>query len=243
MINNYDIYCLSFNNLKRKEEMENRFKQLDITCLFYDGVNNNDPRIFNNNKNSIVWSFTLGHFDMIQNFYDNSEKEFGIFCEDDIFIHKEFNKLIPDIIKDFKLMELDVLLLGYLIPFKISSEYNDFELKNNNNNNNNNNKKNELKYVYHNYPNDLWGAQMYMLTKKHAKYILDKYTVEYAIKTLNDNTLQPFSSDWTITKEGNRGLIYPMLAVEISDKKSGHYGQDTFHENCKNVNYDPNSYI
>ena len=237
MNNNYDIYCLSFNNLKRREEMENRFKQLDITCLFYDGVNNNDPRIFNNNGFG-AWSCMIGHLDMIQNFYENSEKEFGIFCEDDIFIHKDFVKKLPDIIEDFKLMELDVLLLGYLIPFKISSQYNGFELKSVNNDSNN-----DLKYVYHNYPNDLWGAQMYMLTKKHAKYLLDKYTIEYAIRTLNDNTLQPFSSDWTITKEGNKALTYPMLAVETADKKSGHQGQDIFHENCKNLNYDPNMYI
>jgi len=247
MINNYDIYCLSFKNLKRREEMEYRFKELDIKSSFYDGVDSNDPRIFNNNNNSIVWSYTLGHLDMIQNFYDNSEKEFGIFCEDDIFIHKDFYKLIPNIIEDFKLMELDVLLLGYLIPFKISSEYNGFELKNNINNVNINNVNvnvnNDLKYIYHNYPNDLWGAQMYMLTKKHAKYLLDNYNIEYAIRSLNDNTLQPFSSDWTITKEGNRALIYPMLAVETADKKCGHYGQDTFHENCKNVNYDPSIYI
>ena len=241
MINNYDIYCLSFNNLRRMTAMENRFKQLDIKCSFYDGVDSNDPRIFNNNGFG-AWSCMLGHIDMIKNFYENSEKEYGIFCEDDIFIHKDFNKLIPDIIEDFKLMELDVLLLGYLIPFKISSQYNGFEFKSMNNDLNNNS-NNDLKYVYHNYPNDLWGAQMYMLTKKHAKYLLDNYNIEYAIRTLTDNTLQPFSSDWTITKEGNRALIYPMLAVEIADKKSGHYGQDTFHENCKNMNYDPNMYI
>ena len=29
MINNYDIYCLSFKNLKRREEMEYRFKELE----------------------------------------------------------------------------------------------------------------------------------------------------------------------------------------------------------------------
>jgi GR25 family glycosyltransferase involved in LPS biosynthesis len=241
MINNYDIYCLSFNNLKRRTAMENRFKQLDIKCSFYDGVDSNDPRIFNNNGFG-AWSCMLGHIDMIKNFYENSEKEYGIFCEDDIFIHKDFNKLIPDIIEDFKLMELDVLLLGYLIPFKISSQYNGFEFKSMNNDLNNNS-NNDLKYVYHNYPNDLWGAQMYMLTKKHAKYLLDNYNIEYAIRTLTDNTLQPFSSDWTITKEGNRALIYPMLAVETADKKSGHQGQDIFHENCKNMNYDPNMYI
>jgi hypothetical protein len=82
-----------------------------------------------------------------------------------------------------------------------------------------------------------------MLTKKYAKYILDKYSIEYAIKSLTDNTLQPFSADWTITKEDNRALIFPMLAVETADKKSGHYGQDIFHENCKNCNYDSEIYI
>ena len=107
MINNYDIYCLSFNNLRRMTAMENRFKQLDIKCSFYDGVDSNDPRIFNNNGFG-AWSCMLGHIDMIKNFYENSEKEYGIFCEDDIFIHKDFNKLIPDIIEDFKLMELDI---------------------------------------------------------------------------------------------------------------------------------------
>ena len=220
--------------------MEYRFKELDIACSFYHGVDSNDPRIFNNNGFG-SWSCMIGHLDMIQKFYDNSEKEFGIFCEDDIFIHKDFVKTLPYIIQDFKLMELDILLLGYLIPFKISSQYNGFELKNNINSTSNSN--NKLKYVYHNYTNDLWGSQMYMLTKKHAKYLLDKYTIEYAIRSLTDNTLEPFSSDWTITKEGNRALIYPMLAVETADKKSGHYGQDIFHENCKNLNYDPNIYI
>jgi hypothetical protein len=131
-------------------------------------------------------------------------------------------------------MNLDVLLLGYLVPFKIQSNYVGFELKSNDTN---------LKYTYHNYPNDLWGSQMFMFSKKHAKYLLDKFTIEYAIEQLNDNTIQPFSSDWTITKEGNRALIYPMLAVETSDRPSGHYGQDIFHENCKNANYDPNIYI
>jgi len=229
MINNYDIYCLSFNNLKRRTEMENRFKHLDINYTFYDGVNKDDPRMAKCDS-----SIMFGALDIIQNFYDNSEKEFGIFCEDDVFIHKDFNKMMPDIIEDFKKMNLDVLLLGYLVPFKIQSNYLGFELKSTDNN---------LKYTYHNYPNDLWGGQMFMFTKKHAKYLLDKYTLEYAIRTLTDNTLTPFSGDFTLTKEGNRALIYPMLAVETADKQSGHYGQDIFHENCKNANYDSNIYI
>lgn len=229
-MNNYDIYCLSFKNSNRKAQMEERFKQLDINCIFYDGVDNNDQRCIP----GICWSCMLGHLDMIQNFYDNSEKEFGIFCEDDIYIHKDFKIMLPDIIQDFKLMNLDILLLGYLTPFEIKSYYENFELKNNDTN---------LNYMYYNYPNDLWGTQMYMLTKKQSKYILDTYTVEYANMTITDNTLNPFAADWTITKKGNRAIIYPMLAVETADKKCGHYGQDTFHENCKKCNYKPDIYI
>ena len=232
---NYDIYCLSYNNVKRKTQMENRFQELNLKCTFHKGSSVNiDDQIVINRKNIASWSCMLGHLDMIKHFYENSEKEYGIFCEDDIYIHKDFKLLLPNIIEDFKLMNLDVLLLGYLIQFKIESKHIMFNLKSH---------SNDLKYTYYNYPDDLWGAQMYMLTKKHAKYILDKYTIYYPIRTFTDNTLVPFSSDWTITKEGNRALIYPMLAVEIADKISGHQGQDTFHENCKNFNYNPDIYI
>ena len=226
MNSNYDIYCLSFKNPIRKSQMEERFKQLEINCTFYDGVSMDDLRIKNNNGSS-AWSCMLGHINIIKTFYENSENDYGIFCEDDVYIHKDFKLMLPNIIEDFKLMNLDVLLLGYLIQFKIESKYIGFDLK----------------YTYHTYPDDLWGAQMYMLTKKHAKYILDKFNIDYAIRSLNENTLQPFSADWTITKEGNRALIYPMLAVEIADKKSGDSYQDTFHENCKNCNYNPEIYI
>lgn len=229
MENSWDIYCLSFKNPKRKSEMEERFKKLDINCIFYDGVGMDDPRMKNNKNGSIMF----GLLDIIQKFYD-SEKEFGIFCEDDVYIHKDFKLMLPDIFNDFKIMNLDVLLLGYLIPFEIKPYYQNFELKSNNPN---------LKYVYHNYPNDLWGGQMILFSKKYAKYILEKYTIEYAIKCDNDNTLPPFSGDHTVTKEGNRALIYPMLAVETADKISGCYAQDIFHENCRNQNYDPNIYI
>jgi GR25 family glycosyltransferase involved in LPS biosynthesis len=232
MDTNYNIYCLSFKNPNRKAQMENRFKQLDINCIFYDGVDNNDPRIANNNGDG-GWSIMFGALDIIQKFYD-SEKEFGIFCEDDVYIHKDFKIMLPDIIEDFKKMNLDILLLGYLIPIEIKSDYQNFEFKSNDSN---------LKYTYHNYPDDLWGGQMYMLTKKHAKYLLEKYTIEYANSSLTDSMLNPFSADWTITKDGNRALIYPMLAVETADKIYGHYGQDTFHENCKNCNYKPDIYI
>ena len=229
--NTYDIYCLSYKNPDRKSQMESRFKQLDINCIFYDGVDNNDQRIINNKGNG--WSMMLGALDIIQQFYD-SEKEFGIFCEDDIYIHKDFKIMLPNIIEDFKLMNLDILLLGYLITFEIKSSYQKFELKSNNPN---------LKYVYHNYPDDLWGGQMILFSKKYAKTILEKYNIDYAIKASADNLLPPFSGDHTITKDGNRALIYPMIAVETCDKIYADYWQNTFHKNSKKCNYKSDIYI
>ena len=118
MNSNYDIYCLSFKNPIRKSQMDDRFQELNLRYTFHEGVGMDDPRIFNNGGGG-CWCCMLGHIDMIKNFYENSEKEYGIFCEDDIYIHKDFCKVLPDIIKDFNLMNLDVLLLGYLTQFKI----------------------------------------------------------------------------------------------------------------------------
>jgi len=142
--------------------------------------------------------------------------------------------MLPNIIEDFKLMNLDVLLLGYLVSFEIKSHYSNFELKS---------YDPTLNYVYHNYPDDLWGGQMFMFSRKHAKYLLEKYTIEYANKSLVDNTLPPFSGDFTLTKQGNRALIYPMIAVETADKIYSDYDQNIFHKNCNKQNYDPNIYI
>jgi hypothetical protein len=222
------FYCLSFNNPERKQQMESRFEKLNINCDFHNGVSFDDIRMKNNQ--SCVWSNMFGHLDMIHNFYHNSPNEFGIFCENDVFIHKDLVNNLSKIIEDFKLLNLDVLLLGYLINFDVNHNYHNFHFKSEDNN---------LNFKYYNYPNELWGAQMYMLSKNQAKYLIDKYTVEFANLTMDSNNiLTPFSPDWTITKDGNRAIIYPMMAVETSDKP-----EDYFHHSCKNHNYNADLFI
>ena len=56
---------------------------------------------------------------------------------------------------------------------------------------------------------------------------------------LNDK----YSNDHTITKDGNRALIYPMIAVETCDKIYADYWQNTFHKNSKKCNYKSDIYI
>jgi len=54
---------------------------------------------------------------------------------------------------------------------------------------------------------------------------------------------KPFSADWTITKDGNRALIFPMLAVEDGKTRNCDSGQDIFHQSCHLYNYNPETFI
>ena len=238
MNQNYQFYCLSFNNPKRKTEMTNRFETIGIDCKFYKGVYFTDDRLINSNisdGDKRVWSYTYGHLDMIQDFYYNTDKEHGIFCEDDIYIHKNLKTVLLKIILDFKILNLDVLLLGYLMPFKIRADSEGFSTKHT--------VHPSASYTYHNFPDNVWGAQMYMLSRTHAKRLIDKYATHYADKTIENKALTPFSSDWIFTKEGNRALISPMLAVEDGKSKYADQGQQAFHDNCHNAHFVPELFI
>jgi len=236
----YKIFCLSYNNPERKLSMQTKFEQLGIDFFFYDGVELNDERIHPESYKK-CWSCMYGHLDMINIFYNDAATDYGIFCEDDIYIHKDFKQFMPQIINDFKHLNLDVLLLGYLVPFQIKSYYNGYHLKD----------KDLISdgLKYHNFTDDTWGTQMYMLSKENAGKILEKYgaTSNYAVKTLADNTLTPFSADWTITKDGNRALITPCLAVEDGRGLLTHYDnsyeQFIFHKRCYEAHYNMMLYI
>jgi hypothetical protein len=234
------FYCLSYKNEERKTALANRFSQLNINVVFYDGVSFDDPRIngiLEDADRKKTWSYTYGHFDMINKFLNETDKEHGIFCEDDINLHKEFANDIPALIEDFKEMNLDLLLLGYLTHFKIEAYFYDFELKQDFS------YKNRVR-KYHKYPDDLWGGQMYMLSRKQAAFLIEKYYNGYAAQTLNpDAQMTPFCSDWTITKEGNRALVYPMYAVEDGKTNYEDGGQHNFHQDCFKCNYDPEQFI
>jgi hypothetical protein len=80
---------------------------------------------------------------------------------------------------------------------------------------------------------------MYALSRRGAEAILAKYG------SIEDPTgcETPFAADWTITKEGKRGLIYPLLVIEGSLKESGDYGHDRSHEACKAFSYKEGLYI
>lgn len=204
------FYCLNGNSA-RESHIKETFKNIDISCNFYKGVDKNDPMIIKLvEKYSICIYCMYGHVNMIHDFYYNTNKPYGIFCEDDILIHKNLKNYLPNIFNDFEALKLDILLLGYLTNFSIREHYIGFDLKSNIST------SMESPYKYHNYPFELWGAQMYLISRKYAKVILDNYydVIAYMKKSEQDESLPPLSSDWTITKNGNRALLFPMLAFE-----------------------------
>ena len=221
-MNNIGIYAFSFENPARREQLLKKANNVDISINIVPSVYNTDKRIalapLENKRN---WCIFFNHLDMIKTFIHDPTKKFGIFCEDDIYLRKTFKQDCALIKKEFERLELDVLLLGYLLPFSpvnFSTVTNSFS--------------------YHTYGDDLWGAHCYMLSKKYAKYLVEKYTPEFAstMKT-------PFCSDWVITKQGKRALVWPPLAVEIGTVTTDHIGQINFHRDCATFLYDPQYYI
>jgi len=224
-IDSCQFYCLSFNNKERYNRMINRFKNLNIECKFYKGVSHNDNRINKNLNKSTKrnWSITYSHLDMIGDFYFNSDKKFAIICEDDICIHKDVKKIIHNIINDFNILGLDILLLSYMLPYKIGREnlFTNYKLKVV--------MPEDSQFKYHEYPEYLSGTQMYMINKKYAYYLIDKYYFNYA--GIKD---QHFISDKILIKEGNKALIYPMIAVEDENQ------DDLYHQLCHKVHFTEN---
>lgn len=212
----YRFYCLSYKNDYRKYRMMGRFLRLNIEHFISEGVGPEDVRLQNFRRNC---SCTHGHIDNLKRFI-NSDVEYGIFCEDDIYINKNLKDFIPKILKDYELLQVNVLLLGYLI-YSNPNENNKIENFSN------------LNFSYYRYPDNLWGTQMFMMNKFWAKFLLNYLENHFD----EDNPDLPFSADWTITKLGKRAMIYPMLAVEDGEKNYSDFGQQAAHKGTFNHNY------
>ena len=226
--------CLCYKNQTKKTSMIQRFETVGLPLQIYEGVPFTDPRIVNgsserNNSLSIqrLWSVTYGHLDMIQRFL-RTEQPYGLFCEDDILVNRTLPDHIQNIMEECKEMQVDCLLLGYMMTFKVEEWMEHYE---------------EIStgvsrpYRYHNYPEELWGVHMYMLSRAGALKIIETYAHGYA-----DVPNNVFSPDWTISKcpGVKRAIIYPMFAVEDGKDTMEHYnheGQYQFHMNTFKHNY------
>lgn len=232
---NIPVYVVNYKNEERKKRMIERLGKFGITPHFVEGVENTDPRLATApNQCKQIWSIMLQHMDSLRDFEQNPEAgNYCIVCEDDVYISNNFAADVAQLVPVFDQLQLDILMLGYLLPFKIDMSTclhrEHFAVIGQ-----------SADYTVHKYPNDIWGTQMYLISRKYAKFLLELYTVDYALKNIDKVT---FSSDWTITKNGNRGLVTPMVAVEEGVNTSGHGGQVYYHVVCSSVHYDKNKYL
>ena len=218
MNNAIDFYCLNFHE-SRREHMVKKLEYFKIPIAFYSGVPPDNPRISFVNNTAIrrTASICYGHLDMLQHFIDNSDKPYAIIMEDDILIKETFIEDIEKAVDVCNSENLDFLLIGYLCSNPIHT-YSNFP-------------ETYTKYSSHEfrimgYPDSTWGAQMYMISKSHAKCVIEKYSTGYLKQSLENPDMIPFSADWTITKEGKRALLYPLRVIENGSTKYEDEGQE-----------------
>ena len=204
--------------------MEERFAKVNVPIQWVEPVLSTDPRVPTSVANPRAHSIMLNHLDMIQEFL-KSDKEMGIFCEDDIFIRCNWNKDIKVAIDAYKRLNLSVLLLGYLTNYKASETSTHWY-----------HHPIETPFTFLSVGNDLWGSQMYMMDKSGAKKCIELFS-DY------DKVTTHFNPDWTITKMQGGACIYPMLAVEAGIVATDHWGQINFHRSCFETNYKNGDYF
>lgn len=220
------VYCVNFLDEDRRLKMETRFDRLKIPVNFVDPVFKSDLRLSIDGvqtEHKRTYSIMLQHIDSVQDFLnttDESEK-YCIVCEDDVLLSKRFLEKLHGICQTFSELDLDVLLLGYLSPDKVLDS-NVFPLI-----------KSDQNFLYTGYHSDLWGSQMYMISREYAKRLIETFQPSYILRT---DSL-PYNPDWTITKCGKRALISPMLALEEGEVKNECYAQSSFHQRCFETNF------
>jgi len=235
------IFCLSHKNAERRERVKQMFQRQHLAVEFYDGVGPDDPRIQGRplEKNTQrAWSIMYGHLDMLKLFVQ-SEKDIGVFCEDDVLIRNDFSKNLGYFVSNFKSLNLDVLLLSCLCSnpnFRFYLNFPECAVE----------KREEHPFQYYGYNSDpasaVWGTQMYMLHRNQAIFLLQKYAEGYADRTIVDKSLVHFSADWTITKEGEKALIYPLAAIEHYQEEYADAGQNECRKKCFSIFYSEELY-
>lgn len=208
------FYCVTFQDDARRVRMEKRFEQHGLFLTFVDPVLSSDPRLADvSDSERRTAAVMLQHMDSLRHFVEETNYEYCVVCEDDIHLHKEFRSLLHYVLKS-GIRSYDIVLLGYLWhePIYTSSFQNAKPL------------------TFWKYHNELWGSQMYIVTRSHA----ERLVARYRMPTLQPSV--PYSPDWTITKDGNRALCVPMLAVEEGHVKTTHAGQRDYHRMCHLAN-------
>lgn len=226
-----EAYVVSYNHPERAAQMTDRFRKIGLRLNVHTGVQMDDPRLQFAGEAlpaKRLASVFYGHLDNIAKFYETG-KPYGLFCEDDVNIHKDLGKELPIIMGEFNAMQLDILLLGYMTTRAIEWWQTGYSLVYDGA---------PASYRYHRYPQEQWGIHLFMISRSYAKTLLEVYDSEYAARAHKDPTMTCYNPDWTLSKySAKRALRYPMLAVEDGKGHYDHLGQGEFHRESHKHNY------
>lgn len=221
------IFYLSNEGTERDNRMQDRFSKIDIRAERVPWVSK-EWLIEKKYDSYEASGCQFGHLKMLKRFIETGY-EYGCFLEDDVYLKKTFNKDIVNLINKMEELKLDLLLIGYLINYKPYEESNWHKVLDSS--------------MILRYYDRLWGSQGYLITKNHATHLINKYNEDYLDRILKGENLTPFLADWTLTKDGNRALVWPMLAVEEGIVSKTEQDQIDFHKSCKDFSYNPQEYI
>ena len=171
---------------------------------------------------------------MLRQFLD-SGSELAVTMEDDVMISTNLIGELEEVVKDFLRLELDVMMLGYLVVDKLEDQYESI--------------LRTPTFNYMKYPIEIFGLQMCLIRRSHAQWIIDNFGPgsEMYKSFLTQPGAHHYIPDWIITKYGQRAMAYPMLAIEEHGGGRGwpDDGHARFHEWCHNnqIAYWPGRYI
>lgn len=233
----FSIYCLTYKNPAKRERITNRFQQLGLGFQFVEGFDAENSQITPDNLDvlkqedrwhRLAWSCMHGHLAIIEKFLQESNSDHLIACEDDIMLRRDFAHELPVIEAQFRKLKLDVLMLGYLTPDPVAQVSSRMPTA-------------STPYSYHHYEFNIYGTQMYMLSRSHAEWLHQNYGAPSGWSQRVVQEGGTYNADWIITKTGRRALIYPMMAIEELGGGVGYndHGQEHFHQLCHHNNYDP----
>lgn len=179
-----------------------------------------------------AWSVMQGHMCMLETYVQEGTASHAIIMEDDIHIRADVNDHLPKIMQDFHILNLDILLLGYLTPDPLHEIRAEFPVLN-------------TCFTIQEYPFNVYGTQMYVVSRPYAEWLVSQYGVHTAWSQSILHTPDTYNADWLITKQGRRACVWPMLAVEELGGGTAYQdsGQTYFHDLCHRVSYDADIHI
>jgi GR25 family glycosyltransferase involved in LPS biosynthesis len=213
-------------NKTRRERMQRRLRMIGVDCVFLEGVT---PEKAAKYPEAVRSGCMLAHVQALQTFLKTS-KDYAIVAEDDVYLHRDFKRFIPKLIRTIRDLSLDLLLLGYLIDHQPSSEAGFHQILDTNFG------------QFYTVPATLWGTQMYLVSRTHAMRLVREFDPCCYKGPVT------YSADFLITKTGSVAFLYPMMAVEegeirLDDTSEGGRVHARYHRACKDANYKPDVYV